>query len=296
MPHRNMADRFSFDLNGIAVGLKSIGALITFVVALLVETLIGEAVSSVLPLPQLVSELLFGLPVAVLLYVLYIRYAADLTLEECRITRVRADVLGWLAFGIVLATVVLVANAVVQRVSVVDVTTEIATAVRYTVVTLSFAVVTATVEEFAFRGILQRLLEYQWNRLVGFIVPSALFALFHTGRPQTTVTLVSTLGVTFLAGILLALVVDQTGSLWNAIAVHVAWNSINAGRIISITSAGDEARNAIIQTQSMVGSEWLSGGEAGFSSTPLTVAILAGAIAIFYVVLWRSDGSVGRPV
>ena len=89
---------------------------------------------------------------------------------------------------------------------------------------LTFAatsIIVAIHEEFLFRGVLQNLLERRFGRILAITCSSAAFSLFHYGtRPFWVPEFVSL----FLAGCLLALLYDGTGSLVAVIALHTVWD------------------------------------------------------------------------
>jgi sodium transport system permease protein len=82
---------------------------------------------------------------------------------------------------------------------------------------LSMAIIPGVCEEFLFRGyILNRLLK-QDNRWQAIMISSVLFGVFHQD--------LSRLLPTTLAGVMLALITIQSGSLYNAIASHILVNA-----------------------------------------------------------------------
>ncbi len=92
----------------------------------------------------------------------------------------------------------------------------------------------AAAEEVAFRGYLQRLFTTWRGPVVGVVVPSILFGLFHALNPN--VSALALLNIT-LAGAVFALAVERTGTLWLAIAYHYAWN-LTQGPILGLPVSG----------------------------------------------------------
>lgn len=95
------------------------------------------------------------------------------------------------------------------------------------------AVVIPMIEEFAFRGRLQRPLERRWGPAPAVAFAAAVFAVVHVGGPHPLL-----LAVPFLMGVICGSAVILTGSIWTAVILHGAWN----GTIAAL--AGPAARPA----------------------------------------------------
>jgi len=84
------------------------------------------------------------------------------------------------------------------------------------------AVVVPIIEEFAFRGRLQRAMEWEWgNPAVAVVATAAVFALVHVGGPHPFL-----LVVPFLVGIACGVVVILSRSIWPAVILHGVWNGL----------------------------------------------------------------------
>lgn len=92
----------------------------------------------------------------------------------------------------------------------------------------------AAAEEVAFRGYLQRLFTTWRGPVVGILVPSIIFSLFHALNPN--VNALALLNIA-LAGAVFALAVERTGTLWLAIAYHYTWN-LTQGPILGLPVSG----------------------------------------------------------
>lgn len=92
---------------------------------------------------------------------------------------------------------------------------------------VGLALLVAFVEEAIFRGILWRAFRSQ-GLMSATLITSAAFALAHTvtaiSPDADQVTVVKTVVFAFLFGVLAALLVETTGSIWPAIAVHAAFD------------------------------------------------------------------------
>jgi len=84
------------------------------------------------------------------------------------------------------------------------------------------AVVVPIIEEFAFRGRLQRAMEWEWgNPAVAVVAAAAVFAVVHVGGPHPFL-----LVVPFLVGIACGVVVILSRSIWPAVILHGVWNGL----------------------------------------------------------------------
>lgn len=72
------------------------------------------------------------------------------------------------------------------------------------------------VEELVFREILLRLFGKACGALIAILITSLLFGVSHTGAAQTIYA--------FVLGIVLCVVRIRSGSLWSAVALHLAFN------------------------------------------------------------------------
>lgn len=108
-----------------------------------------------------------------------------------------------------------------------------ATALSFAVDLVAF-LTAAAAEEIAFRGYLQRLFATWKGPVVGIVVPSVLFALFHVLNPNVTPLALVNIA---LAGTVFALAVEWTGTLWLAVGYHFAWNLFQ-GSVLGLPVSG----------------------------------------------------------
>jgi membrane protease YdiL (CAAX protease family)/8-oxo-dGTP pyrophosphatase MutT (NUDIX family) len=92
----------------------------------------------------------------------------------------------------------------------------------------------AAAEEVAFRGYLQRLFTTWRGPIVGVLVPSIFFGLFHALNPNVSALALVNIA---LAGVVFALAVERTGTLWLAIVYHYAWN-LTQGPVLGLPLSG----------------------------------------------------------
>lgn len=114
-------------------------------------------------------------------------------------------------------------------------------------------------EEIVTRGWLMNVLGARYNITVGLILSSVFFALIHSENPG--INYVAMLNIV-LVGILLGLIVINTGSLWVACGIHSAWNFAQ-GNIFGFQVSGNDVGVGSIVDLNLVGNEFITGGQFG---------------------------------
>jgi membrane protease YdiL (CAAX protease family) len=94
----------------------------------------------------------------------------------------------------------------------------------------------AVLEELFFRGVMFDALREQWGDVTAIVLMSVFFALAHMFNPAASPLALINVG---LAGVLLAVMVVRTASLWPSIVFHVTWNSVLAGVLVTPVSGID---------------------------------------------------------
>lgn len=126
----------------------------------------------------------------------------------------------------------------------------------------------AAAEEVAFRGYLQRALTTWRGPVIGVLVPSLLFALFHALNPN--VSLIALVNIA-LAGAVFAVAVERTGTLWLPIAYHYAWN-LTQGPVLGLPVSGMVWKGLLAIP--VGGPSWLTGGAFGPEGGLLSTGVL----------------------
>ena len=106
------------------------------------------------------------------------------------------------------------------------------------------------------------------------LITSAIFGLVHLGNPDATVS--GAIFIAIEAGLLLGGAYLLTRRLWLAIAIHAAWNFVQAFVFVSPVSGTGEAVG-LFQVE-WSGSPWLTGGAMGLEGSVITavLGLLAG--------------------
>ncbi len=145
-------------------------------------------------------------------------------------------------------------------------------------VSLTALAIPAAAEEALFRGYMLRTLTEGAGTATAVVVTSVLFTLVHGANPN--VTMFALLNI-LLAGVLLALAVLRTGTLWFATALHLGWNWVMAGPL-DLPVSGIGGYDVPLYDVAGTDPAWLTGGnfgpEGGFAGT--AAALLGIALVI----------------
>ncbi|MDN5304787.1 MAG: protease family protein [Fusobacteriaceae bacterium] len=109
--------------------------------------------------------------------------------------------------------------------------------VSYIAFAIKLSVTAGITEELLFRGYLMKIIEVRWNKIVGVIGPSIVFALLHMLKGMDITSVVQLFIGGLIVGIMFSLITLYTQSVWNAVIVHVIWNFMIIG-VFSISADG----------------------------------------------------------
>ncbi len=147
----------------------------------------------------------------------------------------------------------------------------------------------AVSEELLFRGILFRWLEELGGSWAALLISSALFGFSHWWNPNAT--LVSSVGISLEAGLLLGGAYMLTRKLWVPMGLHAAWN-ITQGEIYGIPVSGNPV-HGLIQSR-LQGPEILTGGGFGLEASLIAI-VIATAFGVYLIVRAARAGEIVRP-
>ena len=148
---------------------------------------------------------------------------------------------------------------------------------------LVIAIVSGTIEETLFRGILLRHLEKLIGTSGALAITSALFGLVHIVNPDAT--WFSSFAIALEAGILLGAAYLYTRRLWLAVGIHAAWN-FTQGWVFSVPVSGGDAPLGLLITR-RVGPDWLTGGAFGLEASVPALVMATGAGIVLLVLAHR---------
>jgi membrane protease YdiL (CAAX protease family) len=117
-------------------------------------------------------------------------------------------------------------------------------------------------EEFVLRGYLLRQLSIGLNPTAAIVITGVLFGLMHSGNPGANW---QGLLYTAVGGMLMALLVIRSGSLWLVIGYHFGWNAA-AYNLFGLELSGLEGDKSILAS-TLTGADWLTGGSYGFEAS-----------------------------
>lgn len=148
---------------------------------------------------------------------------------------------------------------------------------------LAIAIVSGTMEEVLFRGIMLRHLETLAGTVGALVITSALFGLGHITNPDAT--WFSSFAIALEAGILLGAAYLYTRRLWLAVGIHAAWN-FTQGWVFSVPVSGGDAPLGLLITR-RVGPDWLTGGDFGLEASAVAMVVATGAGLLLLVLAHR---------
>lgn len=97
----------------------------------------------------------------------------------------------------------------------------------------------AVTEEIIFRGMMFYTLKKEFGTVFGILTSSVLFATIHLGNIDTSDwrKVVSILVATTAAGVMLALVTYESGSIWSSVVIHAIYNILSGdGQILHVST------------------------------------------------------------
>ena len=144
-------------------------------------------------------------------------------------------------------------------------------------------------EELLFRGILFRWLEQLGGSWAALLLSSALFGFSHWWNPDAT--LVSSIGISLEAGLLLGGAYMLTRKLWVPMGFHAAWN-VTQGEIYGIPVSGHPVHGLV--RSRLEGPEILTGGGFGLEASLIAI-VIATAFGTYLVVRAVRAGEIVRP-
>lgn len=151
---------------------------------------------------------------------------------------------------------------------------------------LLFAFVAVSEELFS-RGYVQGLVKHRFGTAPALIVSSLLFAILHAFNPGVFSSYVPGVNL-ILAGGLLGLSREVSGSLWMPIGFHLTWNLFQ-GSVFGFPVSGMEVESIVVLD--VTGSPLVTGGRFGAEgSLVATAALVAGLFLIHRLYRPRRSG------
>jgi len=150
----------------------------------------------------------------------------------------------------------------------------------------------AFAEEITCRGYMLQNLRDIGRPVLGVLLSSAVFSIFHTINPAMWSSFLPPLNL-FLTGILLALAYIASGNIWFPTALHYGWNLVE-GPVLGTRVSGIAMEGWLNFDVVSTAPGWLTGGGFGLEGSVVATGVQCTAICGFLIVLWRSS-SEGPP-
>lgn len=148
-----------------------------------------------------------------------------------------------------------------------------------------FGIAAPIVEEMIFRGMMLTVFEKKWNREIAIFLSSLLFGIGHIiGQKMELRDFFIMALAASLIGAILAIVTFITESIWSSVVMHMVWNIIIMGQIISIGGVRPlySRYNYTFNSDSVL----LTGGAFGIEASLPSIIINI----IFLIIVWRYYG------
>lgn len=158
----------------------------------------------------------------------------------------------------------------------------LATPVRLPVFALIAGALAAFAEELIVRGVVFRILEESLGTACALVLSAGFFGGLHAANPGASVF--SSIAVALEAGLLLALALVASRSLWLPIGVHFGWN-VAQSALFGNPDSG--YRFAGVFRTSTAGPELLTGGAFGPEASVVAIVVCMAAATVLGVVAIR---------
>lgn len=129
-------------------------------------------------------------------------------------------------------------------------------------------------------GVILNLLSIRWNRWIGGLVTSLIFASLHIiGRKLSAISMLQLLIACTLAGIMFVLIETEQRTIWNNAVIHSIWNLVTSALVaVNVTFKNDALITFIPNNKNFL----YTGGNFGMESS--LIAIVAYLIVILIAV------------
>ena len=150
---------------------------------------------------------------------------------------------------------------------------------------LPFWLLQGGTEEVATRGWLLTRIAARTNLPLAIGISSSLFGILHLGNAG--VTFLSVLNI-ILDGVLAALLLIYTDSIWLVVAQHGTWNYVQ-GNLLGFQVSGTGADASIFSFTMGDGPVWLTGGAFGAEGSIITTLVLLVSLVVVYCLGERKE-------
>ncbi len=257
--------------------LKAIGVSVAAIVILILAQLLAEVVASIpsaLGVPGWLCNALAGILYLVIAYFLlrgFLEKVLKVKKEDFGLSKFDPS-FKWILIGTILPLavtafylLVMPGKVVSSGMDSVDTASALAAGIFFTAIAAGF------VEEMVFRGVIFHALEEAFNLPVAVIAPSVLFGIVHIlGMEFTVGSCILVVLAGTAVGVMFSLITIESGSVWNNGIVHVLWNFVIIGGVLTIGEKVDEyaITSYVLESKSFP----ITGGEFGIESSAIAFA------------------------
>ena len=134
---------------------------------------------------------------------------------------------------------------------------------------LAIGLWTGTLEEFLMRGVILSILGHRWHWPGAVVVSAVIFGLLHHAAGDTVTAALLYVGITTVAGLLFGIVTVSTGTVWNAVFMHAAWNALFNEFVVGVEASSVEPVLSVT-----VGPHFpVAAGQAALPESPLSLCL-----------------------
>lgn len=266
--------------------------IIAIIAIMIIAMMCGEFVSNILSINASFDDVIFTvvyIGITLLAGLLYAKYILHFSFEEIGVC-LKSPQLKWIVTGICLPLAVTAFYLIFVNGQIVK--NEYAGGIRFYLIDAIFptGIAAGVCEEFIFRGLIMRILERKWNRVVAVLVPSVLFAFIHIFNLHWEVIDMLLLLVAGTAvGVMFSLIALQSKTIWSSAIVHALWNIIILGGIFIIESPDSGLKaNFIYRYELLSTNVLLTGGSFGIESALPAIIGYCFVSVIAFILLKRN--------
>lgn len=154
---------------------------------------------------------------------------------------------------------------------------------------LLFPMITAMIEELLFRVILFGILQEITGSLVAILISSAVFGLAHAGNPGAGPFALAALSVEL--GVMLSLAYILTRNVWLIVAIHAAWNFMQAF-VLGAENSGVRDPHSYFEAH-FSGPDLFTGGAFGLEGSVVTLGWSLLVSGVLFVLVLRKHAWLG---
>lgn len=219
---------------------------------------------------------LIGIPLALTLYVL-VPHLLEFPVADVFIDPPDGTTLFWFGWGLLLTSALALGAIVTLPGELTTGNIALRPVLQALVGAVLLALLAATTEELVFRGYLLSIIGHKMEWIESIVLTSISFGLLHNAKIEGTGGSELYVMITMIAGLLYALVTYYTGSVWPAVMLHAAWNTMFHPDILEFGPASGVSDSAIFVFQYTDSTPLFGGDFAEVTGSPFVALLLLGS-------------------